>query len=122
MAGRLLTWCSIPSAGNGSDMFLRSPYRMLRKLWVTCAVSLIAGVLLCPEYASGGTAVTPSNIPTDSTGNNLTAPDGVVAGSSTGGIAGAGTINGATGYDINEKSNATCVGGSAKAVNGVSYS
>jgi hypothetical protein len=95
---------------------------MLRKLWVTCAVSLIAGVLLFPQYASGATAVTPSNTPMDSTGNNLTAPGGIVAGSPTGGNEGAGTINATTGYDINQNSTATCVGGSAKAVNGISYS
>ena len=95
---------------------------MLRKLWLTCAVSLIAGVLLFPEYASGATAVTLSNTPMDSTGNNLTAPGGIVAGSPTGGNEGAGTINVATGYDINENSTATCVAGSAKAINGISYS
>jgi hypothetical protein len=97
-------------------MLLRGPYRMLRKLCVTCAVSLIAGV------ASGGTVVTPSNIPTDSTGDNLTAPGGIVAGSPTGGNEGAATIDVATGHYIDENFTATCVGGPAKAINGISYS
>lgn len=103
-------------------MLLRGPYGMLRKLWVTCAVSLIAGVLLFPRYASGATAVTPPSTPMDSTGNNLTAPGGILAGSPTGGNEGAGTIDVATGSYIDENSAATCVGGSAKAINGISYS
>jgi hypothetical protein len=97
-------------------MLLRGPYRMLRKLCVTCAVSLVAGV------ASGGTAVAPSNIPTDSNGYNLTAPGGIVAVSPAGGNEEAATINGATGYDVDERSTAVCTAGSAKAINGVSYS
>jgi hypothetical protein len=77
---------------------------------------------LFPEYASGGTAVTPSNLTTGLTGNNLTASGGIVAGSPTGGNEGAGTVNVATGSDVKGNSIATCVGGSAKVINGISYS
>jgi hypothetical protein len=189
-------------------MLLRCSYVMLRQLWMTCAVSLIAGVLLASahysgqrkplsaspvrlpvlsfrnistpaktdnlaaglaeeliatlgqysdrilvlalsssrlyagtakraaqaelsalvypatqylfsEYASGGTAVALSNLNTGSAGNNL---GGFVAGSPTGGNEGAGTVNVAAGYDVNGKSIATCVEGSAKVINGISYS
>jgi hypothetical protein len=56
------------------------------------------------------------------TGNRLAVPGEIVAGSPTGGNEGAGTVDVTTGYDVNENSIATCVGGSAKVINGISYS